>query len=150
MGCMLLALTATLGCFGTSWRPTDNRTRNVHASLVVRSTPPADVSIGGLDVGRTPLTLPVVYQAHSQRQVRDVTLWKAQPSLATALTVMTAGAYLPSSLFPVRTEGRTESTGFDGNAIDLRLEAPGHVAYYETVVFEGETEKSVDAALDLE
>ena len=144
---LLFVLTATLGCYGTAWRRIDRSTKNIQASLVVRSTPPADVSIGGQDVGHTPLTLPVTYQVRSESDKRDVTLWRAQPELAAALTFLTAGAYLPSSLFPVRTESRTQTTGYDGNSLDLRFESPGMATYYETVVFEGETEKTVDVDL---
>jgi hypothetical protein len=135
------------GCISTSWKHTETYPRSVQTVLVATSNPPAEVFLNGESVGQTPLRLPLYYDSMVQRSQRDVTLWMAQPGLAVALTVLTAGGYLPSSLFPVRTENRTEIRGYSNNSYRVRLEAPGLPAWDSSVQLEGQPEHDLDVDL---
>ena len=91
--------------------------------------------------------MPLRYEATVERSRRDVTLWKSEPSLAVALTLMSGGAYLPSSLFPVASENQVETEGYRDNSFRLRLEAPGLPAWDSTLELEGQPEHTLDVDL---
>jgi hypothetical protein len=116
--------------------------------LVASSTPPAAVFVDGRNMGATPLRVPLSYQSIADRSTRDVTLWKAKPSLAVALTLLTAGVYLPSSLFPVASESRIEQARFEGNSFRVRLEAEGLPPWESTLELDGQPEQSLDVDLE--
>lgn len=145
---LLVAASLLLGgCYGTSWHARERLPRDVRTVLVVRSSEPARVFVEGREVGPTPARIPLVYQSVSQRYTRNVTLWKARPKLATALTMLTGGGYLPSSLFPVASEAKWEPVGFSGNEFRLRLETAG-LDWIGTVELLGVAEQGVYVDLD--
>ncbi len=148
-GMLLVGLTlAGTGCYGTSWQARGRTPRIARTTLVVTSTPPAMISVDGQSFGSTPAEIPVSYGALAERSVRDVTLWKSNPKLATALTILSGGGYLPSSLFPISTEVKTEDTGFQDNVFVIRLERDGYAPWSTSVELRGEREQSLDAELE--
>jgi hypothetical protein len=144
----LAAAAACSGCIATSWEHRDSFTRKRETVLVANSTPPAAVFVDGRSVGATPLRLPLFYESIVDRSRRDVTLWQSKPSLAVALTLLTAGVYLPSSLFPVASQSRIEEARFEGNSFRVRLEAEGLPAWESTVELDGQPEQSLDVDLE--
>jgi len=99
-------------------------------------------------MGETPLRVPLSYQSIVDRSTRDVTLWQSKPSLAAALTFLTAGVYLPSSLFPVASQSRIEGARFEGNSFRVRLEAEGLPPWESTLELNGQPEESLDVDLE--
>ena len=87
------------------------------------------------------------YTAISETSTRDVTLWRSNPKLATALTVLTAGLYLPSSLFPISSESRVESR-FENNSYHVQIEAEGFEPWDSTIAFQAEPEHPLDVSLE--
>jgi hypothetical protein len=145
---VVFACFASFGCVATSWRSHESVSRSVKTVLVARSTPPAEVFVDGRNVGWTPLSLPCPYQAESRRETRDVTLWQSRPDLAVALTILTAGVYLPVSLVPVARQSRVEDMGFAGDTVDVRLEAEGFVPWESSVALAGAPEHTIDVELE--
>ena len=144
-----LFATAAVGsaCISTSWKTRDTTAHDAMTVLVARSNPPGTIYIDGRNLGPTPLEYPLQYGSLSERRTRDVTLWMSNPKLATALTILTGGAYLPSSLFPVATQGTTENTGFRDNAFHVRIEAAGCEPFDSMLVLEGQPEERIDVEL---
>jgi len=140
-------LAVSSGCIATSWRPRESYARTRQTLLVANSTPPATIYVNGQEMGQTPLHLPLFYSVMANRSTRDVTLWMSQPGLATALTLMSGGAYLPSSLVPVATESRVEDGKFENNSFQVRLEAPGFPVWQGTLDLTGEPERTIDVNL---
>jgi hypothetical protein len=136
------------GCIATSWKTRASTPHDAMTVLVARSNPPGTVLIDGRNLGPTPLEYPLRYPALSERLTREVTLWESDPKLATALTILTGGAYLPSSLFPISTQAKTEKTGFRDNAFHVRIEAPGCEPFDSMIVLEGQPQETLDVTLE--
>lgn len=145
-GILLTALAAS-GCISTGWETRAARTDRTMTVLVARSHPQATVFIDGEDRGTTPLEFPLHYSALRKEQTRDVTLWMSNPKLATALFILTGGAYLPSSLFPIAKQSQTERAGFRNNAFHVRIEAPGHEPFDSMILLQGQPEETIDVDL---
>ncbi len=135
------------GCISTPWKVRSVQPQTATTVLMATSHPPATVFIDGEDRGSTPLEFPLHYASVRREQTRDVTLWKSNPKLATALTVLTGGVYLPSSLFPISRQSKTEKTGFRENAFHVRIEAEGYEPFDSMIVLQGEREERIDVDL---
>jgi hypothetical protein len=145
---LLVTSAAATGCISTAWKTRATLPHDTMTVLVARSNPPATVFIDGEDRGPTPLEFPLQYGKVTREKSRDVTLWMSDPKLASALTILTGGVYLPSSLFPVSSELRREDVGFSDNAFHIRIEAPGHAPFDTVLVLEGQPEERIE--IDLE
>ncbi len=144
---LLVSAVLCAACISTPWKTRATSPHDAMTVLVARSTPPGTIFIDGRNLGPTPLEYPLEYAAISERRTREVTLWVSDPKLATALTILTGGGYLPSSLFPITPQARTENTGFRDNAFHVRIEAPGYEPFDSMIVLEGQDEETLEVEL---
>jgi hypothetical protein len=106
------------------------------------------VNVDNKYVGVTPVTYPLDYEQEVEQESRNVTYWQTQPGLATFLTVLSLGLYVPFSMIPSDTETtQTPLENYRSNHFLVTVEAKGFDQWKQEVVVKGEKTLHLDARL---
>ena len=130
-----LGLVVLLAGCATGWQDSGTFYRSARTTLALESAPTgARVFLNDRYLGVAPLSVVLDCDQEIRRRTRQVSYWVTQPGLALALTLGSAGLYLPFSLIPVDTETSPEPTGvFKSNEFVVRVEADGHKTWSTNV-----------------
>ena len=99
-------------------------------------------------IGLAPVMTSLDYEQEVKKKTRKVSYWITQPGLASAITLLSLGLYLPFSAIPVDVETIQEPTSiYRANEFIVRVEASGYKGWQETVKCLGQSQLGVSSVL---
>ena len=122
--------------------------RTTQTEISLDSTPSGSASVDNKFVGTTPLTFPLEYDQEIEQDTKNVTLWETQPGLATFVTVISLGLYLPFSAIPAASQStQVPLERYRSNQFLIAVDVPGYDRWTQQVVAKGEKNLHLQAQL---